>query len=116
MRIFNTICLVRLEQHYCVPPLERFELADVFFLIDQDKSFVLHTLFQISKASYLLALMGYLNQQGKYLMIYFYMEAVLFVWGSLWSPPGRYEPALYRSGFAIDSATIGDNLDLVVTT
>ena len=75
MRIFNTTGPVRPEQHYCLPPLERFDLEDVLFLIEQEKYFVLHAPRQVGKTSYLLALMAYLNAAGRYHCLYFNVEA-----------------------------------------
>ena len=75
MRIFNTTGPVRPNQHYCLPPLERFNLNDVLFLIEQQKYFVLHAPRQVGKTSYLLALMEYLNAQGRYHCLYFNVEA-----------------------------------------
>ena len=75
MRIFNTTGPVRPEQHYCLPPLERFDLEDVLFLIEQQKYFVLHAPRQVGKTSYLLALMAYLNGAGRYHCLYFNVEA-----------------------------------------
>jgi hypothetical protein len=42
MRFFNTAGPVQCNRHYCLPPLERFNLADILSLIDQQKYFVLH--------------------------------------------------------------------------
>lgn len=74
MRIFNTTGPVRAHEHYCLPPLERFDLEDVLFLIDQGKYFVLHAPRQVGKTTYLLALTEYLNAQGKYHALYFNVE------------------------------------------
>ncbi|MEM7031503.1 MAG: AAA-like domain-containing protein [Chloroflexota bacterium] len=75
MRIFNTTGPVRPNQHYCLPPLERFNLNDVLFFIEQQKYFVLHAPRQVGKTSYLLALMDYLNTEGLYHCLYFNVEA-----------------------------------------
>ncbi|MCB0127383.1 MAG: ATP-binding protein, partial [Caldilineaceae bacterium] len=75
MRIFNTTGPVRPEQHYCLPPLERFNLNDVMFYIDQGKYFVLHAPRQVGKTTYLLALMDYLNAQERYRCLYINVEA-----------------------------------------
>ncbi|MCB0061131.1 MAG: hypothetical protein KDE19_03415, partial [Caldilineaceae bacterium] len=74
MRIFNTTGPVRPAQHYCLPPLERINLDEVLFLIDQQKYFVLHAPRQVGKTSYLLALMDYLNAQGNYHCLYLNVE------------------------------------------
>ncbi|MEW5767308.1 MAG: AAA-like domain-containing protein [bacterium] len=74
MRFFNTAGPVRCEDHYCLPPLTRFDLAEILTLIDQKKYFVLHAPRQTGKTSTLLALMDYLNQEGKYSRLYFNVE------------------------------------------
>jgi hypothetical protein len=73
-RFFNTAGPVRCENHYCLPPLERFNLADVMALIEQQKYFVLHAPRQTGKTSALLALMEYLNRQGHYRCLYANVE------------------------------------------
>jgi hypothetical protein len=75
MRFFNTAGPVRCEVHYCLPPLTRFDLNQVLMLIDQQKYFVLHAPRQTGKTTYLLALMEYLNQEGRYRCLYFNVEA-----------------------------------------
>ncbi|RLC09961.1 MAG: ATP-binding protein, partial [Deltaproteobacteria bacterium] len=57
MRFFNTAGPVDCEDHYYIPPLERFDLEEVLFLIKQKKYFVLHAPRQTGKTSCLLALM-----------------------------------------------------------
>ncbi len=37
MRIFNTTGPVRCAEHYCLPPLERMDLDEIMFLIEQKK-------------------------------------------------------------------------------
>lgn len=74
MRFFNTAGPVQWDRHYCLPPLQRFNLADVLSLIDQQKYFVLHAPRQTGKTSALLALMTYLNQGDKYACLYFNVE------------------------------------------
>ncbi len=74
MRFFNTAGPVRCGEHYCVPPLERFDLEEILSLIDQKKYFVLHAPRQTGKTSCLLALSDYLNQQGKYRCLYINVE------------------------------------------
>lgn len=74
MRFFNTAGPVKCDIHYCLPPLERFNLADILTLIDQQKYFVLHAPRQTGKTSSLLALMEYLNQEGKYRCVYTNVE------------------------------------------
>jgi len=35
MRYFNTAGPVRCDEHYCLPPLERFDLEEILLLIDK---------------------------------------------------------------------------------
>lgn len=75
MIFFNTAGPVNCEDHYCLPPLKRFDLEELLSLIDQKKYFVLHAPRQTGKTSCLLALMEYLNEAGKYTCLYFNVEA-----------------------------------------
>ncbi len=75
MRFFNTAGPVNAQDHYCLPPLERFDLDEVLNLIRQKKYFVLHAPRQTGKTSALLALMDYLNQSGEYRCVYVNVEA-----------------------------------------
>ena len=74
MRFFNTAGPVRPTDHYCIPPLERFELDDILLLIQQQKYFVLHAPRQTGKTSSLLALMEYLNAGDQYRCVYVNVE------------------------------------------
>ncbi len=73
MRFFNTAGPVNCEHHYCLPPIERFDMDRILSLIEQQKYFVLHASRQTGKTSFLLALMAYLNQ-GKYTCLYMNAE------------------------------------------
>ena len=64
MRSFNTTGPVKPDKHYCVPPLERFDLDEVLRLVDGEKYFVLHAPRQTGKTSSLLALCDLLNGEG----------------------------------------------------
>jgi hypothetical protein len=75
MRFFNTAGPVDCQRHYCLPPLERLNLSQVLQLIEQWKYFVLHAPRQTGKTSSLLALMDYLNAQGRYRCIYVNVES-----------------------------------------
>jgi hypothetical protein len=75
MRFFNTAGPVNCQIHYCVPPLQRFDLNMVLTLIGQQKYFVLHAPRQVGKTTYLLALMDYLNRQDDYAALYVNVEA-----------------------------------------
>ncbi len=75
MRFFNTAGPVNCQDHYCLPPLSRFNLPEVMGLIEQKKYFVLHAPRQTGKTSCLLALMDYLNHEGRYRALYANLEA-----------------------------------------
>ena len=74
MRFFNTAGPVNCRDHYCLPPLTRFDLNAILNLIAQRKYFVLHAPRQTGKTSCLLALMEYLNQGGAYRALYANVE------------------------------------------
>jgi hypothetical protein len=71
---FNTAGPVNCQDHYCLPPLERLRLEEVLLLIEQKKYFVLHAPRQTGRTSSLLALMDYLNREGKYTCLYVNVE------------------------------------------
>ncbi len=73
-RFFNTAGPVKCDIHYCLPPLERFDLNEILALIGQQKYFVLHAPRQVGKTSYLLALMDYLNRTEQYDCLYVNVE------------------------------------------
>ncbi|ETR67739.1 MAG: hypothetical protein OMM_11273, partial [Candidatus Magnetoglobus multicellularis str. Araruama] len=75
MLFFNTAGPVNCDDHYCLPPLSRFDLEEILMLIAQKKYFVLHAPRQTGKTSCLLALMKYLNEQGNYECLYINVEA-----------------------------------------
>ena len=64
MRFFNTAGPIKPTDHYCIPPLERFDLDEVMALVRMKKYFVLHAPRQTGKTSSLLALRDLLNGQG----------------------------------------------------
>ena len=74
MRFFNTAGPVNCSKHYCLPPLERFDLPEILNLIGQEKYFVLHAPRQTGKTSALLALRAYLNREGRYRALYVNFE------------------------------------------
>ncbi|MFO1424997.1 MAG: AAA-like domain-containing protein [Candidatus Competibacteraceae bacterium] len=74
MRFFNTEGPVRPEDHYSLPPLQRWNLDEVLGLIDQKKYFLLHAPRQTGKTSCLLALMDHLNRAGRYRVLYANIE------------------------------------------
>ncbi|OQA55507.1 MAG: hypothetical protein BWY45_02195 [Euryarchaeota archaeon ADurb.Bin294] len=75
MRFFNTAGPVNCQDHYCLPPLSRFDLPEILSLISQKKYFVLHAPRQSGKTSCLLACSDYLNKQGDYCALYTNVEA-----------------------------------------
>ncbi len=75
MRFFNTAGPVMPKEHYCLPPLSRFDLAEIKNLIRQKKYFILHAPRQVGKTSYLLDLMDHLNKEGKYHCLYVNVES-----------------------------------------
>lgn len=73
-RFFNTAGPVNCALHYCLPPLERFDLPTILNLIRQQKYFVLHAPRQVGKTTFLLALADYLNQSGQFTALYVNVE------------------------------------------
>lgn len=67
---FNTAGPVDCARHYCIPPIERFDLPQILQLINQQKYFILHAPRQVGKTSFLLALTKYLNESGQYTCLY----------------------------------------------
>ena len=49
------------ERHYCIPPLERVDLAELLGLVGDERYFVVHAPRQTGKTSILLALRDLLN-------------------------------------------------------
>ena len=74
MRFFTTEGPVRAEDNYCLPPLQRWDLAEVLGLIEQKKYFLLHAPRQTGKTTCLLALTEYLNREGRYRALYANIE------------------------------------------
>ena len=73
-RFFNTAGPIVKEDHYYVEPLERMDLEKILNLIDEKKYFVLHAPRQTGKTSFMLALVEYLNNEGKYTALYSNIE------------------------------------------
>ena len=74
MRFFNTEGPNVAEDHYCLPPLDRWDLEEILTLIDQKKYFLLHAPRQTGKTTCLLALADYLNRRGRYRALYANLE------------------------------------------
>ena len=75
MKFFNTEGPMKLDLHYTVPPLSRWNLDDILTLIARQKYFVVHAPRQTGKTSCLLALMQYLNGEGAYHAVYANLES-----------------------------------------
>ena len=74
MRFFNTEGPVRADDHYTLPPLQRWDLEEILTLIEQKKYFLFHAPRQTGKTSCLLALAEYLNREGRYRAVYANLE------------------------------------------
>ena len=76
MRFFNTSGPIIPEDHYCIPPLERWNLEEILTLIRDKRYFVLHAPRQTGKTSALLALRDLLNsgEAGEYRCVYANVE------------------------------------------
>jgi hypothetical protein len=74
MRFFNTEGPVKADRHYCLAPLQRWNLEEILALIDQEKYFLLHAPRQTGKTTCLLALAEYLNRGGRYRAVYANLE------------------------------------------
>ena len=74
MRFFNTEGPNIEKDHYCLPPLVRWDLEEILTLIDQKKYFLLHAPRQTGKTTCLLALAEYLNRGGRYRAVYANLE------------------------------------------
>ena len=75
MRFFNTEGPVKADRHYCLPPLQRWDLEEILTLINQEKYFLLHAPRQTGKTTCLLALMHHLNARPTYRALYVNIEA-----------------------------------------
>ena len=77
MRFFNTEGPVVAPKHYCIPPLDRVNIADLLALVAQERYFVLHAPRQTGKTSALLALRDLLEAggAGDYRCVYVNVEA-----------------------------------------
>ncbi len=74
MKFFTTEGPVNPKDHYCLTPLDRFDLKNILSLIAQKKYFLLHAPRQTGKTTCLQALMEYLNQDGTYRAVYANIE------------------------------------------
>jgi len=74
MRFFNTEGPVKADRHYCLAPLQRWDLQDILDLIEREKYFLLHAPRQTGKTTCLLALADQLNRDGHYRAVYANLE------------------------------------------
>ena len=74
-RFFNTAGPMIRELNYCIDPLTRLDWDDVQRLINMSRYFVLHAPRQTGKTSTLMAMMGALNEEGRYACAYTNIEA-----------------------------------------
>lgn len=74
-KFFNTTGPIKQDIHYCIDPLSRWNLTEILQLIESQKYFILHAPRQTGKTSSMLALMDYLNKEGKYPALYANIEA-----------------------------------------
>ena len=73
-KFFNTSGPVKSAWHYCIPPLERMDWAEIQHLIASERYFVLHAPRQTGKTSALLAIMAALNAEGRFACAYANIE------------------------------------------
>ena len=64
MLTFNTAGPILPDEHYHIPPLERFDLDGVLRLVDDKQYFVVHAPRQTGKTTALIALRDLLNERG----------------------------------------------------
>lgn len=62
------------EDHYCIPPLELLNLAQLRQLVDRKRYFVLHAPRKTGKLSALLAFRELLNAEGRCRCVYVNVE------------------------------------------
>jgi len=74
MKTFNTAGPVRPDKHYNIPALSRWDIDEIYRLIEEERYFVLHAPRQTGKTSCLLALMEQLNAETDYTALYANLE------------------------------------------
>ncbi|MBT8420656.1 MAG: ATP-binding protein, partial [Gammaproteobacteria bacterium] len=74
MKHFNTTGPMIPEDHYNIPALSRWDMDEIYQLIQEKRYFVLHAPRQTGKTSCLLALMKKLNEEGNYTALYANLE------------------------------------------
>jgi len=83
MKTFNTAGPVKLDKHYSIPPLSRWDTDEIYRLIAEERYFVLHAPRQTGKTSCLLALMAQLNAEADYTALYVNLEPAQAARGDL---------------------------------
>lgn len=83
MKTFNTAGPIRPDEHYHIPPLERWDMDEIRYLIREKRYFVLHAPRQTGKTSCLLALMERLNAKADYTALYVNLEPAQAVRGDV---------------------------------
>ncbi|OBS31910.1 hypothetical protein A9O67_11355 [Tepidimonas fonticaldi] len=94
---FNTAGPSKADLHYVLDPLARIDLEEVLGLIDAQRYFVLHAPRQTGKTTALLALMQYLNTQGRYRCAYANIEGAQAARGNVEAGIGAACHAIARS-------------------
>jgi len=74
-KFFNFSGPMKPEDNYCIDPLSRIDLEEIMNLIENKRYFVLHAPRQCGKTSCMLALMDYINKQGRYYAVYANVES-----------------------------------------
>jgi len=74
MKTFSTAGPVRPDKHYQIPALSRWNIDEIYRLIQEERYFVLHAPRQTGKTSCLLALMERLNAEEDYTALYVNLE------------------------------------------
>ena len=106
-RDFNTAGPVHRDEHYCIPPLDRVNLAEVLALIRRKRCLVLHAPRQTGKTSALLALSDLLNSGtvGEYRCVYVNVEIAQTTWEDV----GRAMRAVISWTIHRAQRTLGDD-------
>jgi hypothetical protein len=71
---FNTAGPSVAGKHYCLDPLGRIKFDEILALIDAESYFVLHAPRQTGKTTCMIAMMKYLNAEGRYRAAYANIE------------------------------------------
>ena len=74
MKTFATAGPVKSDDHYNIPALSRWDMDEIYRLIQEKRYFVLHAPRQTGKTTCLLALMAKLNKEGNYTALYVNVE------------------------------------------